>query len=117
MKYIANPTYVYVGVCMLVNYTYIYLQLFCIIIAAYITEISFGSSSSADAVYQVCYENPKAETSGHRICNSLMGVAISSILVCMVLMIFDVFIPCVDLKVMVIIIINTIHSYRVMHVR
>ena len=33
-----------------------------------------------------------------------MGVAISSILVCMVLMTFDVFIPCVDKKVMVIII-------------
>ena len=33
-----------------------------------------------------------------------MGAAISSILVCMVLMIFDVFIPCLDIKVMIIII-------------
>ena len=65
-------------------------------VAAYTTEITFASTDSAGAARQVCYQNPKAETSGHRICHSLMGVAISSIMLCMVLMIFDVFIPCVD---------------------
>ena len=40
-----------------------------------------------------------------------MGVAISSILVCMVLMIFDVFIPCLDTKVMIIIIVYN-YLYR-----
>ena len=66
------------------------------VVAAYTTEITFSSTDSASAAGQVCYNNPKADDSSHRICHSLMGVAISSIMLCMALMIFDVFIPCVD---------------------
>ena len=79
-----------------------YLQFFCVVIAAYTIEITFQSTDGAYAASLVCYRNPKADKSGFRICLSLMGVAISSILVCMVLMIFDVFIPCVNTKVMII---------------
>ena len=79
-----------------------YLQFFCVVIAAYTTEITYPRTGSAYAAHFVCYHNPKADKSGFRICLSLMGVAISSILVCMVLMIFDVFIPCVNTKVMII---------------
>ena len=82
----------------------IYLQFFCVVIAAYTTEITFQSTHKASSV---CFTNPGAEKSDARICHSLMGVAISSILVCMVLMIFDVFIPCLDTKVMIIIIFST----------
>ena len=75
----------------------LYLQLFCIIIAAYTTEFTLASGAGNNhGVYQICYENPTAEDSGHRICLSLMATAISSIMVCMVLMVLDVFIPCVD---------------------
>ena len=88
----------YVHLCFLIC-----LQFFCVVIAAYTTEIRFGYTTSAQAAYGVCVANPEAATSGIRVCHSLLGVAISSILVCMVLMIFDVFIPCVDKKVMVII--------------
>ena len=82
----------------------IYLQLFCVIIAAYTTEITYGNTDTDSAIANICYHNPKTEDSGHRICHSLVGVAISSILVSMVLMIFDVFIPCVDSMVMTVII-------------
>ena len=99
-----------VHVAMLLN-----LQFFCVVIAAYTTEITFPRTSSAYAASLVCYSrNWKAEKSGPRICHSLMGVAISSILVSMVLMIFDVFIPCVDIKVMIIITIGTI-VYIIIH--
>ena len=81
--------------------------MFCVAIAAYTTEITFASTDSAYVAGHICYQNPKAETSGHRICHSLMGTAISSILLCMVLMIFDVFIPCVDTMVMIFSIINS----------
>ena len=83
----------------------IHLQLFCILIAAFSTEVVFGvTNTDVDMrVYPICYENPKAVHSGHRICHSLFGTAISSILVSMILMIFDVLIPCVDTKVMTII--------------
>ena len=80
----------------------IVLQFFCVIISAYTTEITFANTDSATAARLICYGNPKALTSSPRICHSLMGVAISSILVCMVLMILDVFIPCVNTKVMII---------------
>ena len=89
--------------CMCVCPLLIYLQFFCVVIAAYTTEITFPSTDSARAADRVCFGTPKTEKSGNRICHSLMGVAISSILVCMVLMIFDVFIPCLDTKVMIII--------------
>ena len=97
--------YMHIHACPLIRYLLIYLQLFCIVIAAYTTEISiytFQSTNSAYAAHLICYDNPKAETSGFRVCLSLMGVAISSILVCLVLMILDVFIPCVNTKVMII---------------
>ena len=87
------------------------MQFFCVVIAAYTTEIAaytteitFPSTDNAGAVYAICYANPKAEHSGHRICHSLMAAAISSIMVCMVLMIFDVFIPCLDKMVIMTII-------------
>ena len=86
--------------------------MFCVTVAAYTTEITTPSTHSAGAVYLICYGNPKAETSGHRICHSLMATAISSIMVCMMLMIIDLFIPCVDTKVMIISsIISTLYSY------
>jgi len=69
-----------------------------VVIAAYTVEITFGITTSAGAARQICtYCDAKA--SNVRTCFSLMGVAISSIMVCMVLMILDIFIPCVDLKV------------------
>ena len=73
----------------------------CVAVSAYTTEIRFPRTESALAANLICYGNPKALTSGPRICNSLMGTAISSIMVCMMLMIFDVFIPCVDIKVII----------------
>ena len=79
------------------------MQLFSIIIAAYTTEITFATSNPDSAVGTICYDNPAAEDSGHRICHSLVAAAISSILICMVLMIFDVFIPCVDKTVKIVI--------------
>ena len=88
------------------RYTLLNLQFFCVIIAAYTTEITFARTDSASAARSICYDNPKDQTSSPRICHSLMGVAVSSILVCMVLMILDVFIPCVNIKVMSIIIIT-----------
>ena len=75
--------------------------MFCVVIAAYTTEIISARTDSATAAYLICYRNPKALTSGPRICHSLMGTAISSIMVCMMLMIFDVFIPCVDTRVII----------------
>ena len=87
------------------------MQMFCVAVAAYTTEITYSNTDSANAAYLICYDNPKALTSGHRICHSLMGAAISSIMVCMVLMIFDVFIPCVDTMVMIISYINTYICY------
>ena len=76
------------------------MQLFCVVIAAYTTEITFPTTDSDEVASDICNYNPKGVASGPRVCHSLMGVAISSILVCMILMIFDVFIPCVDTKVM-----------------
>ena len=73
----------------------------CVAIAAYTTELIFPRTDSALVGNSVCYRNPKAEIRGPRICHSLMGAAISSIMVCMVLMIFDVFIPCVDTMVII----------------
>ena len=85
--------------------------MFCVAVAAYTTEINYPRTDSANAAYQICYYSPKTAYSGPRICNSLMGAAVSSIMVCMVLMIFDVFIPCVDTMVMIISYINTYICY------
>ena len=71
------------------------------VVAAYTTENKIASTDDAYAANLICYHNPNAKESGHRICHSLMATAISSIMVCMVLMIIDVFIPCVDKMVMI----------------
>ena len=68
------------------------------VIAAYAVETTFGITRSASAAKQIC-TYCESKTSNIRTCFSLMGVAISSIMVCIVLMILDIFIPCVDLKV------------------
>ena len=86
------------------------LQAFCVVVAAYTIEIRFASTDSAGAAYLICYDNPKALASGHRICYSLMATAISSIMVCMMLMIIDLFIPCVNTMVMISIISSYIYS-------
>ena len=78
------------------------MQLFCIVIAAFTAEITYGQTDVHYATYGICYYNPKAIQSGHRICFSLLASAISSIMVCMVLMILDVFIPCVEKMVKII---------------
>ena len=85
------------AVCVYIH-ALIYLQIFSVVIATYISEISFGNvyTKTNLGVYMICYANPNAVDSSYRICNSLVGAAISSIMVCMMLMIFDVFIPCVD---------------------
>ena len=79
----------------------LYIQVFSIIIAAYTTEITIGGLVATEPsvvakVSAICYVNPAAEHSDHRICSSLIAAAISSIMVCMILMIFDAFIPCVN---------------------
>ena len=78
------------------------MQLFCVVIAAFTAEITYGETDVDYATYGICYYNPKAIHSGHRICFSLLASAISSIMVCMVLMILDVFIPCVEKMVKII---------------
>ena len=79
----------------------IHLQLCCIVIAACTTEFTFGSTDIDLAAGSICYYNPKIEHSDARICHSLMAGAISSILVAMFLMNFDVFIPCMDKTVII----------------
>ena len=78
------------------------MQLFCIVIAAFTAEITYGQTDVHYATSRICYYNPKAIHSSHRICFSLLASAISSIMVCMVLMILDVFIPCVEKMVKII---------------
>ena len=85
---------IYVHSCIL-----IILQLLCIVIVAFATEITFGSTDVDRTARTICFDNPKAKNSGVRICCSLIAAAFSSIMVCMVLMIFDVLIPCVDAMV------------------
>ena len=80
----------------------IHLQLCCIVIAACTTDFTYGYTHSDRAASRICYDNPKAKSSGHSICHSLMAEAISSILVAMFLMNFDVFIPCMNKMVMII---------------
>ena len=83
--------------------------MFCLVIAAYTTEITFRRTDSVKAAYDVCNFYPNTATTNQHACLNLMSVAISSILVCMVLMILDVFIPCVNTKVMSIIIATGMH--------
>ena len=81
----------------------IHLQILCIVIAAFTSEITFGSADVDQSGRSICYANPKAEISGSRICLSLVATAISSIMVCMMLIIFDVLVPCVDTMVKIMI--------------
>ena len=87
------------------------LQLCCIVIAASTTEFTSGWTECDYAAKLICYENPKVEHSDHRICHSLMAAAISSILVAMFLMNFDVFIPCMGKMVTTIIIRSYVRMY------
>ena len=89
-------------ICMLIVFT-VHLQLCCIIIAACTTEFTYGRAHNDKEAGRICYDNPKVKNSSARICRSLMAEAISSILVAMFLMNFDVFIPCMNKMVMIII--------------
>ena len=73
-----------------------HVQLFCIVIAAFTADIRFGNTDVDHVAEKICYGNPRAKISGGRICLSLVATAITSIIICVVLMIFDVLIPCVD---------------------
>ena len=81
----------------------IHLQMLCIVIAAFTSEITFGRTDVDQSSRSVCYGNPKTEISGTRICFSLVATAISSIMVCMMLIIIDVLVPCVDTMVKIMI--------------
>ena len=92
----------------------IHLQLCCIVIAACTTEFIYGRTRVDIAATRICYEHPKVKHGDVRICHGLMAGAISSILVAMFLMNFDVFIPCMGKMVITIIIIcvyTYIHNY------
>ena len=84
--------------------------MFCIVIAAFTSEITFGGTDVDQSSSSICYGNPKAEHSGTRICLSLVATAISSIMVCMMLIILDVLVPCVDTMVKIMIHIATVIS-------
>ena len=79
----------------------LHLQVFSVIIIAYTTEITSGHTNSDKAAFLICYDNPRARHSDHRICHSLMAEAIASILISMMLMNFDVFIPCINKMVII----------------
>ena len=82
----------------------------CIVIAAFTSEITFGGTEVDQSSNPICYDNPKAEHSGTRICLSLVATAISSIMVCMMLIIIDVLVPCVDTMVKIMIYIAIVIS-------
>ncbi|XP_065896346.1 uncharacterized protein [Dysidea avara] len=68
---------------------------FSIVIAAYTAELV---GTQADPIVRstvICFGNQYKE-SAHRVCKNGIAAAISSILVCMMLLMFDVFIPCLD---------------------
>ena len=70
--------------------------MFSIIVAAYISELRFTTANAIYPSTAICYDNPAAEHSDYRICHNGIAAAVSSILVCMVLLILDLFIPCLD---------------------
>ena len=101
----------HVLVCLLCSlYMYIHLQLCCIVIAACTTEFIYGRTYVDNAATRICYEHPKVKHGDARICHGLMAGAISSILVAMFLMNFDVFIPCMG-KMVITIIIICVYTY------
>ena len=75
------------------------LQAFSIIIAAYTTEVGFTSSDPIYPSRDICYFNGGAQKSGHRICHNGIAAAVSSILICMMLLTFDAIIPCLNRSV------------------
>ena len=75
------------------------LQIFSIVIAAFTTELIHGKTQVDEAASSVCYY----QRGDIHICIGLVAVAISSIMVCMMLMILDVLIPCVNKMVKIII--------------
>ena len=60
------------------------------------SELLFSEESNLNPAAFMCYANSGAEKSDHRICHNGIAAAVSSILVCMMLLIFDTFIPCLN---------------------
>ena len=78
-------------------------QAFSIVIASFTVELTYTNTDRDLCVSQViCYGNPHTLSSGHRICHNGIAAAVSSILACMILLLFDVFVPCVHYKVNII---------------
>jgi len=75
------------------------LQAFSIIIAAYTTELLFTDSDPLSPSVAICYLNDAAQKSDHRICHNGIAAAVSSILICMMLLTFDTIIPCLNRSV------------------
>ena len=71
-------------------------QAFSVVIVGYTSELAFTNAEPMIPSRYICYSNPGAYQSGHHICNNGVAAAVSSILVCMMLLNFDVFIPCLD---------------------
>ena len=78
---------------------YFILQAFSIIIAAYTTEVGFTNSDPIFPSTAICYHNGRAQNSGYRICHNGVAAAVSSILICMMLLTFDTIIPCLNRSV------------------
>ena len=70
-------------------------QGFSIVIAAYTAELVGTRADPIVPSTVICFGNQYKE-SAHRVCKNGIAAAISSILVCMMLLMFDVFIPCLD---------------------
>jgi len=92
----------YYAVCIIFIW---FLQAFSIVIVSYTVELTYVQPTNNDfdivASNLICYENPHTMSSGHRICHNGVAAAVSSILVCIILLIIDAFIPCVHDKVCV----------------
>ena len=66
------------------------------VIVGFTSELLFSKESDLNFATVICYANSGAEKSDHRICHNGIAAAVSSILVCMMLLIFDTFIPCLN---------------------
>ncbi|XP_065905153.1 uncharacterized protein [Dysidea avara] len=69
---------------------------FSVVIVGFTSELLFSEESNLNPAAFMCYANSGAEKSDHRICHNGIAAAVSSILVCMMLLIFDTFIPCLN---------------------
>jgi len=58
--------------------------------------VSFTQTKEIVPSRLICYANGGAEKSSHRVCSNGIAAAISSILVSMMLLMFDAFVPCLD---------------------